>query len=68
MSFVILKSTSFDFFFSHRLPFAGWHHYTLSLPEMSGHICWDSFIYIPFLSEGHHEEGEKEQQREQESH
>lgn len=28
--------------------FPGWHHYTLALPEMSGHVCWDLFIYIFF--------------------
>lgn len=60
MSLVILKFTSFGFFFSTKAAFAGWHHYTLALPEMSGHVCWDLFIYISFLPEGHGGGGERE--------
>jgi hypothetical protein len=62
MSFVILESTSFGFFsfFFTQAAFAEWHHYTLTLPEMPGHVCWDPFIHIPLFPEGHHEGGEKE--------
>jgi len=44
MSFIILKSTSFGFVFSCRLPL---NSIIISCPspKRSGHVCWDPFIY-----------------------
>lgn len=66
MSFVILKYISFGFLT--QAAFVERHHYTLSLPKMSEHVCWGPFVHIPVLPEEHQGGGEQEYQEEQEMH
>lgn len=49
MFFIILKSTSFGFFFSSRLPLNSIIICCPS-PKRSGQVCWDPFIYSILVS------------------
>lgn len=65
MPFVIFKSTSFGFFIISKTSlWDGFITHSPS-PKRSKPVCWDPFLYNPFLPKECHRGGEKECQREQ---